>query len=393
MPTLSSQPKLFRFEGDPATAAAPYVPILLIKQGEREALERIDVETRAGITPWLRVVPPELASKESREAPPAEIRRIARATADHSVYLDVVGTPRRRRSAPRLGPAYVASIYEAALEVDLPFMPVYPFGRTDLSSTIAKFEAPAFGAAVLVRANATTMSGIGSLREDLRAQVISLAIQPGRLDVMIDFGFIQAGTSDARTALRLVREVADAAPWRSVIVSGSSVPDSFASEVPDDALGWIERRERSLFDALQMGTERTLRFSDGAVQHEVPPRPGFAAKMRANVRYTLGDHLYISRGQLPLRDISNDDWPAEYRTVARRMIDEAPFAGPDCCWGDRFVLSLADGTRSARSQHLIRAAATCHHLKVVASEQAFPTRRVPTRSVAPRDATVGVVRP
>jgi hypothetical protein len=225
MVAVSSQPKLFRFEGDPATADSPYVPVLLIKKGEREALERIDVGTRDAITPWLRGVPPELARQDGREAPPDEIKRIARATGDHAVYLDVVGTPTRQSSAPKLRHAFVADVYDAALEVDLPFMPVYAFGRMDLLATVAGYESPALGAAVLVRAGATMMYGTRSLQEELRAQVISLGILPGRLDVMIDFGFIQPGTSDPRSALRLARSVGDAVPWRSIIVSGNSVPN------------------------------------------------------------------------------------------------------------------------------------------------------------------------
>lgn len=389
MVTVSSQSKLFRFEGDPSTADAPYVPILLIKQGEREALERIDSDTRDGITPWLRVVPPELAHEDGRATPPDEIKRIARATGDHAVYLDVVGTPRRKPSAPRLTRAFVADVYDAALEFDLPFIPVYPFGRTDLTSTIATYESHAFGAAVLVRANATVMLGTKSLREALRAQVIALGIPPGRLDVMVDFGFIEAGTSDPRTALRLVREVADAAPWRSIIASAASVPDSFAREIPDRSVGWIERREKRIIDALRAGMDQRVRFSDGAVQHEVPPRPGPAPKMRAHLRYTVGSSMYVARGGLPLDQISREEWPSEYMAVARHLLDEAPFVGPDCCWGDQFVLSLADGTRQARSQHLMRAAATCHHLAAVSREQAPSTPQLHTRSVVPTDAAVG----
>lgn len=384
MVAVSSQTKLFKFDGDPASAGAPYVPILLIKQGEREALERIDGGTRDAITPWLRVVPPELAREDGRVAPPDEIRRIARATGDHAVYLDVVGSPRRRRSLPRLGPTYVASIFEAALEADLPFIPVYPFGRTDLSSTVAAYESPALGGAILVRADAMLMVGSKGLQADLRSQVITLGIEPGRLDVMVDFGFIGVAGSETRTALRLARQVADAAPWRSVIVSGSSIPNSFAGEVADDSVGWIDRHELLLFDALQAEAELKLRFSDGGVQHEVPPRPGFAPKMRAHFRYTIGAATFVSRGRRPLDGVPRDDWPAEYQSVARRLVGEAPFAGPDCCWGDQFVLSLADGSHPARSQHLMRAAATCHHLSVVSRERLRPEPKVPMGSTPHR---------
>ena len=376
MPKVSTQSTLFRVDGDPSTAAGPYVPILLIKQGERQALERIDVETRHGITPWLRVVPPELAREDGSDVPPDEIRRFARATEGHAVYLDVAGAPRRQISSPRLGSAYITSIFETALDAGLSFLPVYPFGRPDLASTIAAYESPASGGAVLVRANALLVFGAGSFARNLDMEVNGLGIDPSRLDVMLDLGYIDAGASDPSSEVRLVRQLADAFAWRSIIVSGSSVPDSFAGEVPDGSVGWVRRHEKAIFDSFPDRIGR-LRFGDHGVQHEVAPRPGYAAGMRANIRYTSGDYLYVSRSLRPVREIDRDRLPGEYQAVAARLTQGAPFAGSTCCWGDQFLLSLVDGSRRAKGQHWMRAAATCHHLTIVARERAQPAPASP----------------
>jgi hypothetical protein len=63
----------------------------------------------------------------------------------------------------------------------------------------------------------------------------------------------------------LVGQVAAAAPWRTVTLAGTSVPDSVAEEIPDDTIGGIERRERALFDAVQDAVDLRLRFGDHAV--------------------------------------------------------------------------------------------------------------------------------
>jgi hypothetical protein len=77
MVDLSSQLRMFR-RGEPATIARPYVPILLAKRGERVALERISDETRELITPFIRIVPPELRRHHVDDPPPAEIARLAK---------------------------------------------------------------------------------------------------------------------------------------------------------------------------------------------------------------------------------------------------------------------------------------------------------------------------
>lgn len=389
MLTVSRQAKLFRAEGDPGSASRPYVPVLLIKQGERQALQRVEAATRDLFTPWLRVLPPEAAGEHAERTRFREMGRIAQASPERAVYLDAVGTPRRRGSNARIGDAFVRRVYEDALAADLPFLPVFPFGRPDLMTTIAAFQSPSHGAAVLVRSDATVMTDGRNLEDKLRDQVKDLAIEPARLDVMIDFGYLPPGLADPASATWLVRKVVGAAPWRSVIIAATSVPDSFAAEVLDDSVGGVERRERGLFQAIDGRVDFRLRYADYAVQHPIPPKPGFAKRARAAFRYTSGNYIHVSRGKHALGETPRDDWPSEFQRVATRLINEAPFAGVDCCWGDRFVVQLATGSRRARSHQGMRAAATCHHLSAIARELS-PSQPHATRPTYGRRAPVTV---
>ena len=351
----------------------PYVPILLAKRGERQALELVGEGTRSLFTPWLRVVS-SASESDGSDTSYGELRRIARVSTDEAVYLDAVGLQRRSRSRPGISVAFMQRLYQAAIEADLAFLPVYRFGRTDLLRTISDFQSLELGAAVLVRHDDALVMGVGSFEHNLREQVRSLAIEPARLDVMVDLGYIPPDSANSASVVWLVRKVIGAFPWRSLILAGTAVPESFAGEIQDDRVGWVERREATLFDAVQREIEAELRFADYAVQSPNPPGNVFMARARANIRYTSGGAIYVSRGGRPMGEIPRTEWPAEYRRVASRLVTEAPFAGDGCCWGDQFVAMLADGRRDAKSHHWMRAAATCHHLTFVAQERATGRR-------------------
>jgi len=380
MSVVSSQPRLFRREGDPSSMRRPYLPILLAKQGERIGLGHLDPTVRDLITPYLRIVPPELRRKDADAAPPEEIGRLARLLGDQAAYLDAVGAPRRDRRAAPLGATYVRDIYEAAEAADMAYAPVYPFGRPDLGSTIVAFASEALGAAFLLRAEAAVTWGGGRLRDRIRDEVRSLGIEPGRLDVVVDLGYLADGADDPTSTIWLVREVAVAVPWRTVVLAGTSIPDSVAREIPDDSLNGIERREQILFAAVQAAVGEPLRFADYGIQHPVPPTPNPVPQMRASIRYTSGHFTFVSRGGRPLGEIPSDDRPSEYREVAERLREHPQFSLGPCCWADQFIEEVADGRRIVRAQNSIRAVATCHHITVVAAERS--TSAPPTRPTA-----------
>jgi hypothetical protein len=370
MINMSSQLRMFRREGETAAITHPYVPILLGKRGERQGLERIAADVWGRITPFIRVVPPELRGRREDEPPPAEIRMLARVTGDHPIYLDAAGSPRRARRVRPLGDGYVREIYQSAVDADMAFAPVYPFRRRDLADTVRNFASQALGAAVVLAIGADLSWGAGRLDHELKEEVRDLGIDPTTLDLIVDLRYLAPGGFGTESVLWLMRQATAAAPWRSVVVAGTSVPDSVSEEVPEDSINAIERRELKLFAELEASSSVSLRFGDYGVQHPVPPTPAPVPRMRGSMRYTAGDFIYVSRGGRPIGEMGRDEVPEEYREIAARLRSHPPFAGSQCCWGDTFVEDLADGRRLARGQHNMRALGTCHHITVVAREHA-----------------------
>lgn len=375
MTALSRQLGLFKRDGDSEALGRPYVPMLLAKRGERLALERISDDTRDAITPFVRVVPPELRGRAEQDPAPVELARLVPAAGERVIYLDAVGSPRRQRQIAPLSASYMREIYDAAVASSLAFAPVYPFRRRDLADTVARFASDSIGAAILVGPDTDVTWGSARLKDQLRAEIQALNIDPLRLDVVIDLGYLPPSSEGHMSTVWLVREVTAALPWRSVTLGATSVPDSVSDDIPGGSINGIERREVALFNAVQVEVGAPLRFGDYAVQHPVPPKPGPVPKMRASIRYTTGDFMFVSRGERPLGEI--DDVPGEYREVADRLRSHPPFEGSHCCWGDEFIEDIAEGRKTAASQYWMRAVATCHHLTVVARERARAIREAP----------------
>ena len=369
MDRVSRQLGMFPREASTSTLLTEYVPILLLKRGEREALGHLTSAALERVTPWMRVVPPELRSNDNDGQPAGEFARLASVLRDRAVYLDVIGTPRRRRALPALDADYLDRLLDAATAAGLAFAPVYPLGREDVAGIVARHTQPGLGAAVLLTPAAAITWGTRSLTDKVRTEVGVLGLEGAQVDLMVDLGYLRDGADDLASAAWFVRAGADAFAWRSIIVAGTSVPDSLADEIPDDSLNGIERREARLFDAIQPMVARPLRFGDYGVQHPVPPAPNAVPKMRASIRYTVGDYMFVSRGGRPIGEVDVDERAGHYQELATRLRDHPPFAGASCCWGDETIEAMADGRVGFKSQQKMRAIATCHHIAMLAAER------------------------
>jgi hypothetical protein len=373
-----------------ATLGREYVPILLVKRGERQALAHLAPETWLGLTPWLRVLPPELRSRDDDRPPDAEMLRLNEIVGDRALYLDVAGTPRRSRRAPVLDREYVHRHFEAAVTAGLAIAPVLPLGRNDLAPVVARFAANLGAAVRLAPQDALTWSP-REFESSIRRCVETLGIEESRLDVLIDLGYLDPNFDDQSSVLWLAEQVVAAARWRSVMLAATSVPDSLSAVIPEDSLNAIDRREATVIPSVEAAIGRHVRFSDYAVQHPVPPARGAAPKMRASIRYTSGPYMFVSRGGTPVGEINRGALSDHYRELASRLLQHRSFTGSECCWGDEFLERLADGRIEVRSQHSMRAVATCHHLTVLTREREpgrppsdHPRRPRGRRPAAPR---------
>ncbi len=369
MTLLSSQLAMFPQAARPGGLAHAYVPILLAKRGEVRAMEHLGDSVWESLTPWLRVLPPELRSGRDDEPPVGLMTRLGRVLGDRPVYLDVAGVPRRSRQASVLDEPYVKHLYEAALAANIAFAPVYPLGRRDLTAEIgATGRQMGLGAAVAVPAQNLVTWGAERLRDRIEEEVRMLGFPPSELDLMLDLGYLAPGQDDPTSVLWLLREVANAQSWRSVVLAGTAVPDSVAEEILEDSLNGIPRRDLDVFNSAAAAVPFPVRYADYGIQHPVPPTPGPVPKMRASIRYTAGRYIYVARGSGAIHDLGHDAKAGQYRELAIRLRLHPRFIGRGCCWGDELLEDLADGASVVLSQETLRAASTCHHLSAVAHD-------------------------
>jgi hypothetical protein len=389
----SSQTPLFASEliAGRSLRLGAYVPVLLDKRGELQALAKAGGEVWDSMTPLIQMVPADDRGPDEKAFSIADwIARLRRVVGDHLIYLDPGGVARRTRRSKVTPPALVEGIYAQASRGGLSFMPVYTIGRSDTAAVVAGVaHAQGRGLAVRVRLNTLTYTGARRLVDGMLAEFEDLGIAPTSADLMVDLGYLDRDADiDAADLDPLFAELERAAPWRTVTLAATTVPASFADVVRDGELGGVPRREWNLWKGLRALGHESLRYSDYAIQNCVPPDPMNAKNMRASIRYGVPDWLFVARGVGPVQSLPREEKAAQYQDLAVKLMLHPPFVGRACCDGDRFIEECADGLRQVRAQQVWREIGTLHHLHMItlaiadytAARAVTPRRRSPTRS-------------
>ncbi len=254
--TPSSQIPLFASEliaGRPRPLGA-YVPVLLDKRGELEALAKAGGGVWDSMTPLIQMLPAGDRGPDEKAFSIVEwIERLRRGVGDHLIYLDPGGVARRSTRSKLMPPAVVEGLYAQASRDGLFFIPVYTIGRTDLASVTASVaHEERRGLALRVRIGNLTYRGARRLVDGAFAEFEDLGITPLSTDLMVDLGYLDRDAEiDAAGLDLLFAEFERAAPWRTVTLAATTVPASFAEFVRDGELEGVPRREWSLWKGLR----------------------------------------------------------------------------------------------------------------------------------------------
>src|SRR6476646_2329912 len=104
----------------------PYVPVLLDRRGELQALGTLEESVWRQVLPLIQIVPPDLRTPADRARPPSDwIRRLRVAVGDHPILLDIAGVRQRRASATLVGGETVNAVFEAAVTAGIQAVPVH----------------------------------------------------------------------------------------------------------------------------------------------------------------------------------------------------------------------------------------------------------------------------
>ncbi len=363
-----------------------YVPVLLDRRGERDALANAGPQVWQRMTPLVQVELRGVAGTEPTNSSVRDkIRKLGSALGAHPFYLDVL--PNGRRAAGVVA-RYALRVHRAALADGLRSTPVHALGRNDHAAAVAAMEESGRrGVAMRMPLLATIGIGAGSPADRVRRDLDSMKLEPAEVDLIMDMGYLRPEDELAASDVaELIGQCGDVGSWRRLILIGSSIPSSLADEVGEDTSKTLPRQEYDLW--LAVGRPSRIAFGDYGVQGPKPPYDGSGGPGRANIRYTTASGTVAFRGLGAVNSLPKADADHQYRRLCESVMLLGSFGGSGCCWGDGLIEGCALGDRNPGGQEMWRGAGTSHHLTVVASsllalESATTspaTRHVETRS-------------
>jgi hypothetical protein len=344
--------------------AKHYVPVLLNRLGERDALRNVSPEQ------WKRLVPLMVFSARGEEAKVRADTVISWARE----MADVIGQRHCfvefRQPSVALQSVQRRGVKAAALEVFLdecrlhaiPFVPVIVPGKPKLSNVIRDIAAiDGRGVGLRLRLGDVPRSG-RTRKEFLVHTLTTVDLGAEQTDLLLDLGFIAADVDlDAEVTEALIAEIAAAGSWRSIILLGSSIPPTMKC-VPEGTIGSIRRKEWDLWAALRRRRKIDLPvFGDYGVQGPKDPSQKGGLGMRANIRYSANDATLVARGV----GAFHEEGKHQYVGLCKKLVAHGHFAGRTFSWGDGLIDDCARERIRPGSQGMWRAAGASHHIRIV----------------------------
>lgn len=340
-----------------------YVPVLKVKQGEKEALSRVDNEIKRKVMPLLEIV--ERGERKARIEAHLEttFRGLAESLAGYSsCFIDV-------REIEPDGASAAMSAFARAQADGIPFVPVTGLRRVaDVQAALAHRSR---GIAIRLTRNEFEE---GNLAAELSAFVRQHGLALGDVDLVLDLGEADAFVAEGLAALgdQFLREVPNPTSWRTLIISGCAFPLSMR-EVDRNSHDLADRTEwvawRDNLYANRASLPRLPVFSDCVIQH---PRgvEGFNPKFMkpsASVRYKSADQWLLIKGESTGITVPSVQFPKLAQILVYGHL-KSMFRGQAHCNGCASMKSAADGRSGLGSAGVWRRLGTIHHITSVVED-------------------------
>ncbi len=353
-----------------------YVPFLKGKQGELNALSKIDRDDRERLTPLVEIGPIETDPKTGANTKSLDevlegfAGKVVKAWG--SLDFCFVDLPEFEPNA-RLedGRHPVARFFEDAKAVDLAAMPVTGLDRDDAQVAAAQ-EAMSWGRnGIGVRLRRTELQKPAALDEGLRGLINALQTDFGQVDLLLDFGRIlksEAATIEGESEAA-IQSLPDIGAWRSLTICSGAFPQTVSPDIKPGKSGELERRDwllwLSLIERVQL--PRLPRFGDYGVASPEWLR-GFDPEIMnpaAKIVYAREKDWLVVRGN----SLKKHGY-GQYRALAAQVVKSGSFQGSKHCWGDDYIAKCANGKAGTGNLTTWVAVATNHHLGVVSTQLA-----------------------
>lgn len=327
-----------------------YVPVVKSLRGEFTALATAQSQVVARITPLI-----EIANKQgdpNRISPQSPLAHVVQDLVefvgnDWPFFLDFhEGLP----------VATIKRILWGISVAQLMFVPVLSPDKPRQTRAIGATVGFADGVCLRLSFTGRVRRTGESLDQQIEVLLSDSAVERADCDLVLDLGQIPQSpgysAEDLRDGLEEIRHIRQ---FRSLILIGTSIPDSLA-DVGQDAVGTLIRHELRLWRQLRsLKLSRHPTFGDYMIQP--PKRPNGMARAVANIRYTSDDQVLIFRGHR----IGKSDY-AQYRNLCNLLASRREFRGRGFSWGDDRVASVVQGAAPPLGQQEWRAIGSSHHL-------------------------------
>jgi hypothetical protein len=339
---------------------ASYVPVLLNKKGELDALSQASKSVWDAVVPLLCFAGPK--PKPNPRPLRAEtlrqwVKRAHVALRDHPCLLDIVRLNATHPVSVGAGgsrPALEYLLAEAKAQ-GLAFAPVLPTEcSVEQQEMVVDAAFDAENGLALRHRLLGTLPPVGKTHLDVvRSALEAAEHDPAVVDLLLDLSYLSEDVDvDVRYVAELARMLSSNVAWRSVVLIGTSIPSTMAS-ISEGHIEPLARREWDLWtevrDHIRAESGLAPAFGDYAVQHPKPPLEGGGGPgMRANIRYTTGGITLVARGVGP----ANVNPKSQYRELCRAITARREYAGPTYSWGDRVLFDCAHEVIDAGGQEM-----------------------------------------
>ncbi len=295
-----------------------YVPALKWRQGEKLALKNLPDRLKSSIIPLI-----ELVNDEGDN--PEDLSNDLSTFWSKTAYLDVHYRPQHfARTA-------LNNVVSHNQNIDI--IPVVRLDSPQIVIEGVKNVAGIYNNGFALRIIANQDIDFSLLSEDVRLTLERLAGSKDKVDLMIDFGYLEGKTQTYQATLENIADSISFNDWRRVIVVAGNFPPSLQGFRPNED-NLLKRSELELWQENKVTRGRELIYSDYTIRY--PDNVAKGLRGSKSVRYTLENDFQVFRG-------TREDKSFKYLVHAMNIKALYSDVYPDSyCWGDEAIVEKAN---------------------------------------------------
>jgi hypothetical protein len=316
-----------------------YVPILKGKKGEIDALSELTGSLLDVVVPFFDV-PRHTQSARAGKDLAAHLKKFAKdvggAWESGPVYVDLFDIPLHRRLSTGAHPVPV--LFEELATHGVEAIPVTGLDRDADYNMAVKEVCAIANRGVCIRLQKDDIEVPEDMIDEIAELLSEIAIPIDSVHFVLDLRSIR--TLDVSVGEGMILEslhfLQRLGRPKTIVLAASNMPQSLSEDVATNSVGYIERKEVSLWNrvAARLGNVNPpLAFGDYATVHpdyaDLDPRL-IANTMGPSIRYTVANNWLVLRGG---RFQGHPDGYGQYFTLAAILVGMAEFLGRNFSFG------------------------------------------------------------